>query len=91
MASHRQHAHTMLKALLLAVMIALASAARTFPSGGVDNKFVTRRALLQSDESEDADTAELGNSDEAVEEAVEEEEAQTEVSEGSSAMPCDSR
>ena len=53
---------TMLKALLLALMIALASAARSFPAE-------SHRALLAEyeDGADDASTAELGNSDEAVE------------------------
>jgi hypothetical protein len=64
------HVKTMLKALLLAVMLALATAARTFPTGDVN----AGRNLLEYDNeaSEDAadgaeDASELGNSNEAVE------------------------
>lgn len=56
--------NTMLKALLLAAMIALASSARSFPAGAV--KADARRALLEYEEGAD-DTSELGNSNEAVE------------------------
>lgn len=54
--------NTMLKALLLAMMIALAGAARSFPAE-------SRRALLAEyeDAADDASSAELGNSNEAVE------------------------
>lgn len=56
--------NTMLKALLLAVTIALASAARSFPAGavGVD----ARRALLEYEDGTD-EGSELGNTNEAVE------------------------
>ena len=55
---------TMLKALLLAVMLAVASAARSFPAAERQQ----HRALLEYEDAaeEDAST-ELGNSNEAVE------------------------
>lgn len=54
------HIKTMIKALLLAVMITVAGAARAFPASDA------RRAVLEYDEAAD-DATELGNSDEAVE------------------------
>jgi hypothetical protein len=62
-----------MKALLLAAMIALATAARVFP-GAIpgDGSMAPRRSLLVADDSEFADDAtDLGNSDEAVEAATE--------------------
>ena len=71
MASHPRH--TLMKALLLAAMIVLATAARVFP-GAIpgDGSMAPRRSLLVADDSEFADDAtDLGNSDEAVEAATE--------------------
>jgi|AntAceMinimDraft_11_1070367.scaffolds.fasta_scaffold143202_1 hypothetical protein len=65
-------AHTLLKALLLAVTIALATAARAFPvpdpisTAAATVAVAEGRALLEYDEGAD-DTSELGNSNETVE------------------------